>query len=376
MCLTLRTCLAKTDVGSAFMSDSANPSSPGGAVIADDAYRNHSNASDDQDDIDRDDTVRDDYDDGYTADHDDASQILSDVPPHDELRTRIRQAVEAVKTTRPLAPSFTNFVTMNLVANAQLAVGGSAAMSLIYDEVVDMTAIAGASYVNVGTLQPFYREELAKISQFWREQSHHWVLDPVGAGAGSTRTAILESFKTAPPTVVRANASEILALCDIWKLHDDADDTSTATRPAGVESVDDVDDALDAAMTLARFLAAAAPDGKAAVAVSGAVDLVTDGTHAYRLPGGSAMMTRITGAGCSLGGVLACYLAVSDPLTAALAASLLYNRASERAERTSDGPGTFQSAFLDALYAVNADEVAASPIVAVPAEPTEPSADR
>ncbi|MEE8735907.1 hydroxyethylthiazole kinase [Bifidobacterium subtile] len=360
------------------MSDSANPSSTGSAAIADDAYRNHSNVSDGREDIGQDDydADQDDCAACYAANHNDASQALSKVPPHSELRARIRQAVEAVKTTRPLAPSFTNFVTMNLVANAQLAVGGSAAMSLIYDEVVDMTAIAGASYVNVGTLQPFYREELAKISQFWRGQSHHWVLDPVGAGAGSTRTAILESFRTAPPTVVRANASEILALCSIWKLHDDATDTSAATRPAGVESVDDVDDAQTAAMTLARFLAAAASDGKAAVAVSGAVDLVTDGTHAYRLPGGSAMMTRITGAGCSLGGVLACYLAVSDPLTAALAASLLYNRASERAERASDGPGTFQSAFLDALYAVSADAVAASPVAAVPAEPIEPSADR
>ena len=61
------------------------------------------------------------------------------------------------------------------------------------------------------------------------------------------------------------------------------------------------------------------------------------------------MMTKITGAGCSLGGVTATYLAVAEPLVAALAASLLYDRASEIAEVKSDGPGSFQVALLDAL---------------------------
>ena len=86
----------------------------------------------------------------------------------------------------------------------------------------------------------------------------------------------------------------------------------------------------------------------------------TDGS---RLPGGSAMMTKITGAGCSLGGVAATYLAVSDPLTAALSASLLYNRAGEVADTTSHGPGSFQVAFLDALWNVTAEQVAKSEIL-------------
>ena len=72
------------------------------------------------------------------------------------------------------------------------------------------------------------------------------------------------------------------------------------------------------------------------------------------------MMTKITGAGCSLGGVAATYLAVSDPLTAALSASLLYNRAGEVADTTSHGPGSFQVAFLDALWNVTAEQVAES----------------
>ena len=98
------------------------------------------------------------------------------------------------------------------------------------------------------------------------------------------------------------------------------------------------------------------------MAVSGETDLVTDGKRTYRLPGGDPMMTKITGAGCALGGVVATYLCVADPLVAALAASLLFKRAGERAAAASDGPGSFQTAFLDALWNTDADDVASSTI--------------
>ncbi|MBT1172300.1 hydroxyethylthiazole kinase [Bifidobacterium sp. MA2] len=292
-----------------------------------------------------------DIDSPYNGSGDDADGLA-------DVRSRIRAAAEAVRSTTPMAQSFTNFVTINLVANAQLAAGGTAAMSFLPDDVIDTAAIAGADYVNVGTLLPFYKDALPRIARAFHKSGHKWVLDPVAAGIGSTRTEILRSFRAAPPTVVRGNASEIIALATMWGLIAPDD----ATRPAGVESVDEVDAAVDAARRLARFLAASAPNGGAAVAVSGAVDLVTDGDVVYRLPGGSAMMTKITGAGCSLGGVTAVYLAVADPLTAALAATALYNRAGEIAETRSHGPGSFQVAFLDALWNVTADEVASSPI--------------
>ena len=110
---------------------------------------------------------------------------------------------------------------------------------------------------------------------------------------------------------MRGNASEIIALDAMWGLAQN-DSTVPGTRPAGVEAVDEVDAAVDAAKRLARHLVKRSPIGAGAVAVSGAVDLVTDGEHVFRLPGGSAMMTKITGAGCSLGGVTATYLAVAD----------------------------------------------------------------
>ena len=286
-----------------------------------------------------------------------------DLPDDHPLRTRIADAVHTVRSTTPLAQSFTNFVTINLVANAQLAVGGTAAMSFLPDDVLDIAAICGATYINVGTLLPFYKDALADIARGLHDQGKPWVLDPVAAGLGATRTAILESFRDVPPTVVRGNASEIIVLDRMWGLADADATEEEATRPAGVESVDEVDSAIPAARRLARHLAAHSPNGQGAVAVSGAIDFVTDGTHDYRLPGGSALMTKITGAGCSLGGVVGTYLAVADPLTAAMAASLHFNRAGEIAEAAAHGPGSFQTEFLDALWNVTAEQIAESAIL-------------
>lgn len=287
-----------------------------------------------------------------------------DLPDDHPLRARIAEAVHAVRDTTPLAQSFTNFVTINLVANAQLAVGGTAAMSYLPDDVLDIAAICGATYINVGTLLPFYKDALADIARGLHDQGKPWVLDPVAAGLGATRTAILESFRDVPPTVVRGNASEIIVLDRMWELSDmTADAGEPTTRPAGVESADEVESAMPAARRIARHLAAHSNDGQGAVAVSGAVDFVTDGTRDYRLPGGSALMTKITGAGCSLGGVVGTYLAVADPLTAAMAASLHFNRAGEVAEAAAHGPGSFQTEFLDALWNVTAEQIAESTIL-------------
>ena len=296
------------------------------------------------------------------ADGTDNNDGMTSIPATDPIRAKIRQAVIDVHEQTPLAQSFTNFVTINLVANAQLAAGGTAAMSYLPDDVIATADIAGSNYINVGTLLPFFKDALPEIARKLHENGKTWVLDPVAAGIGETRTAILESFRDVPPTIVRGNASEIIALDAMWGLAE-ADSTDVSTRPAGVEAVDEVDAAVDAAKRIARHVAKLSPVGTGAVAVSGAVDLVTDGERTFRLPGGSAMMTKITGAGCSLGGVTATYLAVARPLVAALAASLLYNRAAEIAEAGSQGPGSFQVALLDALWNVTADQVAGSEIV-------------
>ena len=143
----------------------------------------------------------------------------------------------------------------------------------------------------------------------------------------------------------------------MWGLNEESA-TATASKPAGVESVDDVESAIAPAQRLARFMARHGANGTAAVAVSGATDMVTDGEHVYRLAGGSAMMTKITGAGCSLGGVTAVISRRRAAADRRARRHIAVQHYGEIAEKRSNGPGSFQVALLDALWNVTAEEVA------------------
>lgn len=263
-----------------------------------------------------------------------------------EIQQKIRQAVERTKKTTPLAGSMTNNVTMNFVANAQLAVGGSAAMTFLADEAIGRGKF-GALYINVGTLLPDYEVSYIKAAKAMHAMDIHWVLDPVAIGSGEIRTQILTAFKDSKPTIIRGNASEVMSLAVLWGLWH----RQEAVRVRGVDSMDSVDDAQEAAIALAKWTGGA-------VAVSGPVDLVTDGNHIAHCSGGSPLMTCITGSGCSLGGVMAIYAVVASPLVAALTGTNIYNFAGSRAAQTAKGPGSFQVDFLDALYNATPEDVA------------------
>ncbi len=267
------------------------------------------------------------------------------------LRESIARAVNDVRANNPLAGSITNTVTIDFVANAQLAVGGSAAMVYLPDEGETLVAAGDAVYLNMGTLFPVYEETIPATTKA-AAAGKPWVLDPVGIGIGSLRTKLLEQARDFPPKIVRGNASEIIALAGLWGLSGTADDLS---RARGVDTTDTVETARAAAIALARFI-----DG--AVAVSGEVDLVTDGETVVHLEGGSALMGKVTGFGCSQGGVLAVYATQTDPFTAALAGVAHYDVAGTRAAAQAAAPASFKVAFIDELYRATADDVAACPL--------------
>ena len=136
----------------------------------------------------------------------------------EEIKDEIIQAVETVRRRNPMVGSITNTVTINFVANAQLAVGGSAAMVYLPDEGEFLAKAGGATYINVGTLLPIYEETLPLVAKVLHETGKPWVLDPVAIGVGSLRTQLLQRFKEYTPSVIRGNASEIIALAGLWEL--------------------------------------------------------------------------------------------------------------------------------------------------------------
>ena len=267
-----------------------------------------------------------------------------------DIQKQMKQAVETVKQTNPMAGSITNSVTINFVANAQLAIGGSAAMVYLPDEGEFLAQVGGATYINVGTLLPIYEETLPHVAKVLYENKKPWVLDPVAVGIGSLRTKLLKQFKAYKPTIIRGNASEIIALAGLWEL----DGGTEKSNVRGVDSTDSVNAARAAAVELAKWTGGA-------VAVSGETDLITDGSQVVISYGGSHFMEKITGAGCSLGGVVAVYATATTPFIAALTASAVYNLAGKRAEENVVGPGSFQVQFLDELYKATAEDIANNP---------------
>ncbi len=270
----------------------------------------------------------------------------------DQLRSGIEEAVAKVRQENPLAGSVTNGVTMDFVANAQLAVGGSAAMVYLPDEGETLVAAGGAVYLNMGTLLPVYEETLPRTAAAAHAAGKPWVLDPVGIGIGQLRTDLLSKLKEYKPAIVRGNASEIIALAKLWGLQQEA---GAEGGPRGVDSTDTVDSARGAAVALARYTGGA-------VAVSGETDLVTDGSAVAVSHGGSPLMEKVTGFGCSQGGVLAVYATATDPFTAAVAGVAHYNLAGTRAAQNADAPASFKLEFIDELYLATAADIAANPL--------------
>lgn len=270
---------------------------------------------------------------------------------HEVLVEEIEHTLEAVREQNPLVGSLTNTVTIDFVANAQLAIGGSAAMVYLPDEAEALVTTGGAFYLNMGTLLPLYEQTVPRIAQTAVATKTPWVLDPVGLGIGSLRTKLVSDLKIFKPTIIRGNASEIIALASLWQL---SGEEAEVSRAKGVDSADEVDDAREAAICIARYTGGA-------VVVSGETDLVTDGSNVALVEGGSPLMGKVTGFGCSQGGVLAVYAAVARPFAAALAGVAHYKCAGTKAAGQSSGPASFKVAFIDALYQAAPADVASNP---------------
>lgn len=260
-----------------------------------------------------------------------------------------QQLAEIIKTTRekqPLIPSITNMVTVNGVANAQIAIGGSPAMLHLPDEGENLAQSAGAFYINMGTLLPVYAETIPRTISRLQELHIPWALDPVGLNKGALHQSLIQYMKQHPPKLIKGNASEILLLAQAWEIHH----STKVVSVKGVDTQNEVSEALPAAIALARFIAGA-------VIVTGATDVVTDGETIIYSSGGSEWLTKITGAGCMLGGVSAVLLSGGEPLAAAVAAVNAFNLAGKAVAAKATGPAHYQQLFLDALYQLTPNQI-------------------
>ncbi|MCF8041909.1 MAG: hydroxyethylthiazole kinase [Desulfarculaceae bacterium] len=257
------------------------------------------------------------------------------------LAQKAAECLARVREKQPLVHNITNFVVMNSTANALLACGASPVMAHAIEEVEQMVSFAGALVLNIGTLTPPWVESMLLAANKARALGVPVVLDPVGSGATELRTnSSRRIIDEAGVSVVRGNASEVLSLADY------------AGQTKGVDSAHSVDEASQAGRDLA--LAIATP-----VAITGAVDLITDGSRTLRVANGHPLMTKVTGTGCLATAIIGAFLAVEpDPLEATAAALAYVGLAGEKAAAVSSGPGSLQVNLLDALYNISPADLA------------------
>ncbi|MWV45419.1 hydroxyethylthiazole kinase [Paenibacillus sp. HJL G12] len=240
-----------------------------------------------------------------------------------------------IKQRRPLVHNITNVVVTNFTANGLLAIGASPVMAYAREEVADMARMAGALVLNLGTLSAELVEAAILAGRSANLHGIPVLLDPVGAGATPFRTrSALEILREVRIAMVRGNAAEVAHLIG---------------EAAAIKGVD-ADGAEEE--TPIDLAARAAHRIGTIVAITGKEDVITDGTKSYVIRGGHPIMTRVTGTGCLLTSVMGAFAAVEpDLLTAGAAALALYGAAATRAYDAAGfrGPGSFQTAFLDAL---------------------------
>jgi len=243
----------------------------------------------------------------------------------------IREYKNKIEVKKPIVLNLTNYVVMDFVANALLALGASPIMSEDLSDASDILKIVDSVAVNIGTVN----ENFKKISLTIAKENNKkkpLILDPVGIGVSEIRTKTAEELLPFA-TVLRGNGSEILSFSN--KLH----------VPSGVDSSLNSSDALESAKSLSS-------NNNIIVSVSGVTDYTVDKNCYYKSSYGSSMMSKITGVGCVLTAIIAAFNAVSDDaFLSTAAATVFYSICGEIAEKRSNGSlGSFKNHFIDAIH--------------------------
>jgi hydroxyethylthiazole kinase len=256
------------------------------------------------------------------------------------LAQKAGENLKNLREKKPLIHNITNYVVMNYTANALLACGASPVMAHASEEVEEMVSFAGALVLNIGTLTPYWVDSMLKAGKRANELNVPVILDPVGSGATKLRTdSAKRLIDELSIKVVRGNASEVLSLA-----HE-------GSKTKGVDSIHTVDEAADAALVLSKEL-------NITLAITGKVDLITDGERIYRVSNGHDLMGYCTGTGCTATVLIGAFLAVdSDPVTATTTALAYFGLVGEKAATKAQSPGSFQIAMLDALYTIDVKQM-------------------
>ena len=251
--------------------------------------------------------------------------------------SKTAKLLEKIKEQKPLIHHITNWVTIYDCANITRSIGALPVMAHAKEEAADMAKISSALVLNIGTLTVELIESMKLAGKAANEKGIPIVLDAVGVGATKLRDdKAIELLNEIKIDVIKGNASEIAKLAGM------------EVQTKGVESTKVDVDLIEVAKKLAN-------ERKATVVITGAEDIVTNGTEVYLCNNGHHMMGSIVGTGCMATSVIGAFCAVEEDYAKAAASALVcFGIAGELASRNSIGPGKYKQSFYDEIY--NLDE--------------------
>jgi hydroxyethylthiazole kinase len=293
--------------------------------------------------------------------------MCSAAPLRDPDLATARGVIAAVRERAPMVHCITAAVSMSIVADGLLAAGARPMMTETAQEAPSVTGLADALLVNLGTLSTDAIDGIpATVAA--HPAGTPWVLDPTAIGAAPVRTQLARELLGSGPTVVRANASEVLALLG-------------GPGGRGADSATGSEQAAEASHEVAtRTGGVVAVSGRTDLIVGPVPDAAPGSTRGavrdpLRVHRGDRMLTRVTGTGCLLGALTAACCAVCpDARAAAHAATVWMDVAGERAAARATRPGSFRSALLDALDEIGQEvQDGNAPTSAEPTSSAEPA---
>ena len=248
--------------------------------------------------------------------------------------------LRAVRTQTPLVHHITNYVTVNDCANITLCGGGAPVMAHAPDEVEEMVQYAGALVLNIGTLDQAQIDSMLLAGRAASARDIPIILDPVGAGATTLRTQAARRLMTdLPISILKGNAGEIGVLAGV-----DA-------KVRGVDSAGITGDPVE----ITREYAARSG---MTIVMSGATDIISDGSRVLLVENGDPRMGAISGTGCMAASVTGVYAAVhQDRVISSAAALAAFGIAGEQAAAHARGPGSFKVTLFDTLAALTPEDI-------------------
>jgi hydroxyethylthiazole kinase len=256
-----------------------------------------------------------------------------------------KNLIENVRNKKPLVHHITNYVTVNDCANITLAIGASPVMADETEDAIDISAISSAVVFNMGTLNSRTIPAMLASGKTANKKGIPVVFDPVGVGASGLRNKTAEKLLNEVKfAVVRGNISEIRCLAGLQ--------SETKGVDASETDISNSNDTETVVKNLAKKL-------NCVVAVTGKIDVISDGKKVVTIQNGVSMLGNLTGTGCMCSSLIGSFIgansdkvfesAVEAILSMGIAGEIAFEKAGHL------GNGSFRAALHDAMSKIDGE---------------------